>query len=310
MPACAYLPGGERLDNGAKEDYGEECKWHARSSIEFGGSRLYGGALICEDAFGAGLQVSKAIDTSERRLLMERRHLLIIGAPRSGTTLLATMISRHTEIGVLNEDNARAMRRLLGKAVVGNKLCIPNQIEMKKRHPLHLQLWKKLGLTREYQKSDFSIEEYLALPNVRLIAIIRDGNDAISSGMRRGHKSFGGAAYRWCRAVEIIHDLKARYPDLVWVVSFESLVLHPRENMERVAAFVNVNYQERMLEGPLYNPRYPESGMNEEKVNRSNKEHIDFRIAERFPAAARRYQELLAFCEPVAEANTPRVRRA
>jgi Sulfotransferase family len=46
---------------------------------------------------------------------MELSHLLIIGAPRSGTTLLATMISRHTEIAVLNEDKGWALRRVLGK---------------------------------------------------------------------------------------------------------------------------------------------------------------------------------------------------
>jgi hypothetical protein len=241
---------------------------------------------------------------------MERRHLLIIGAPRSGTTLLATMVSRHTEIGVLNEDSGRAIRRVLGKAIAGNKLCTPNQIEMKKRHPLQLQLWKKLGLTREFQKSEFSIEEYLTLPNIQIIAIVRDGNDAISSGMRRGNKSFGGAAYRWCRAVEIIHELKTRYPDLVLVVSFESLVLHPGANMERIADFLKVNYQDRMLDGPVFNPRYPESGMNQEKVNRSKKERIDYRIAERFPAAARQYRELLAFCEIVAATTAPHAQRA
>jgi hypothetical protein len=236
---------------------------------------------------------------------VERRHLLILGAPRSGTTLLATMISRHTEIGILNEDRGWAMRRLLGKAIVGNKRCIPNQIEMTRRNPLHIRLWKTMGLTREYQKSEFSIEEYLRLPHIQLIALIRDGNDVISSVMRRGKKSFPGAAYRWCRAIEIIHQLKTRNPELVLVVSFEDLVLHPRENMERVAGFLKVDYQDRMLEGPVYNPWYPENGMNEEKVNRSKKEQIDFRIAERFPAAERQYRELLRLCETVA-ATDPR----
>ncbi|HEX2228509.1 MAG TPA: sulfotransferase, partial [Candidatus Binatia bacterium] len=77
--------------------------------------------------------------------MKELRHLLILGAPRSGTTLLATMISRHTEIGILNEDRGWAMRRLLGKTVVGNKRCVPNQIELKKRHPLHFRFLKTLG---------------------------------------------------------------------------------------------------------------------------------------------------------------------
>jgi sulfotransferase family protein len=228
---------------------------------------------------------------------VDRNHLLIIGAPRTGTTLLATMISRHTEIGVLNEDKGWSMRRLLGKTVVGNKRCIPNQIELRRPTLLHMRLWKKLGLAKEYQSSQFSIEDYLTLPAIKIIGIIRNGNDSVSSGMRRGNKSFRGACYRWCRAIEIIHELKTRFPELVLVVSFEDLVLHPRENMVRVAEFLKVEYQERMLEGPVYNPWYPESGMNEEKVNRSQREKIDFKLGELFPASERQYRELLQLCQ-------------
>jgi hypothetical protein len=238
---------------------------------------------------------------------MERRHLLIIGAPRSGTTLLATMISRHTEIGVLNEDKGWMMRRLLGKAIVGNKRCIPNQIDITKRNWFHIRLWKKLGLAKEYPTSQFSIEDYFSLPHIQVIALIRDGNDVILSGMRRGKKKFRGAAYRWCRAIEIIHEIKTQYPEQVLLVSFEDLVLRPKENMGRIARFLKVEYQDRMLEGPVYNPWYPESGMNEEKVNRSKKEQIDFKISERFPTAERRYRELLQLCETVAMIETRHV---
>lgn len=227
---------------------------------------------------------------------MERRHLLIIGAPRTGTTLLATMISRHTEIAVLNEDKGWSMRRLLGKLIVGNKRCIPNQIEMKRSGRLHIRLWKKIGVAKEYQSSQFSIEDYLTLPHIKVIAIIREGNDAILSGIRRGKKSFRGAAYRWCRAIEIIHELTLRFPETVLVVSFEDLVIHPKENMERVAAFLDVDYQDRMLEGPVYNPWYPESGMNEEKINRSQKEKIDYNLPKLFPSADAQYHKLLSLC--------------
>lgn len=227
---------------------------------------------------------------------MEHRHLLIIGAPRTGTTLLATMISRHTEIAVLNEDKGWTMRKLLGKSIVGNKRCIPNQIELKRRSKLYIRLWKKIGVAKEYQSSQYSIEDYLTLPHIKVIGIIRDGNDAISSGMRRGKKGFQGAAYRWCRAIEIIHELKTRLPQQTLVVSFEDLVMYPRENMERIAVFLGVDYQDRMLEGPIYNPWYPETGMNREKVNRAKKEHIDFKLGELFPAAISQYRELLSLC--------------
>lgn len=225
---------------------------------------------------------------------METGHLLILGAPRSGTTLLATMIGRHTEIGILNEDRGWTMRRILGKSIVGNKRCIPNQIEMKKRSVLHLRLFKAIGWAKEYQSSEYSIEDYLSLPEIRIIGLIRDGNDVVSSVMNRSEKAFRVASYRWRRSIDIIHELKSRHPRIVLVISFEDLLLNPQANMERIAAFLGVEYQERMLEGPRYNPWYGESELNLGKVNRAKKQQIDFHLSSRFPATYRKYQELLS----------------
>ena len=105
------------------------------------------------------------------------------------------MISRHTEIAVLNEDKGWALRRLLGKTIVGNKRCVPNQIELKKPSRLHFRFLKELGIAKEYQSSEFSIEDYLTLPNIKVIGLIRGGNDVISSVMGRSEKGFRVASY-------------------------------------------------------------------------------------------------------------------
>lgn len=220
-------------------------------------------------------------------------HLLILGPPRSGTTLLAAMVSRHTEIGILNENKSWAMRQLLGKVVVGNKRCIPNQIELKKRGRLSLRFFKTIGLAKEYQSSEYSIEDYLTLPNIRILCLIRSGDDVISSIMRRGEKNFSVAAYRWRRAIEIIHYLNQTYPQSTLVVSFEDLIMQPREMMERIATFLGVEYQERMLEGPKYNPWYSETGLDKSKVHRANRENLDFKLQERFPADFEKYRGLV-----------------
>jgi sulfotransferase family protein len=225
---------------------------------------------------------------------MERGYLLILGAPRSGTTLLATMVGRHSEIGLLNEDKGWAMKSVLGRRVVGNKRCVPNQIEMYRPKFYQMRFLKVLGLIDEYPSSQYSIIEYLALPNAKILGLIRDGNDVISSITNRSEKSQRVASYRWCRAVEVIHDLKRNYTDRVLVVSFEDIVLNPQRNMERVALFLGLEYEDRMLEGPAYNPWYDETALNTEKVNRSEKERIDFHLESEFPDAYRKYQELLS----------------
>lgn len=226
-----------------------------------------------------------------------KQHLLIIGAPRSGTTLLTAMIGRHREVALLNEDKGWAMRSIVSKRVVGNKRCIPNQIELKKRGIFQLRLFKELGLIREYQSSRYSIEDYLQLPDIKIIAIIRDGNDVISSIIRRSEKDFKGASYRWCRAIEIVYELKTRYDDKVMIVSFEDLVVHPEANMKRAASFLGLDFEEEMVEGYKYNPYYPEGGLNREKVHRSEREAIDFGLAEKFPSICRKYRELVAMAK-------------
>jgi hypothetical protein len=64
--------------------------------------------------------------------------------------------------------------------------------------------------------------------------------------------------------------------------------------MERIAAFLGVEYQERMLEGPRYNPWYGESELNLNKVNRAKKQQTDFHLPARFPATYQKYEELLS----------------
>jgi len=46
--------------------------------------------------------------------------------------------------------------------------------------------------------------------------------------------------------------------------------------------------------------------MNEEKVNRSKKERIDFKLAEQFPVVQGQYQELLSFCQTAATSEPMR----
>ena len=203
------------------------------------------------------------------------------------------MIGRHSEVAMLNEDREWAMRKIVGKQVVGNKRCIPNQIELRKKNSSALRLFKRLGLIDEYQSSRYSIQDYLGLPDIRIIGLTREPNDVISSIIQRNRKTFRVAASRWCRAIEIMDHLSTNYPDLFMLVSFEHLVLHPRRNMRRIAGFLGIDYQATMLEGPMYNPWYPEAGLNRQKVNRAARENCDFQVPEKFPAVYAKYQRLL-----------------
>ncbi|MCG8604312.1 sulfotransferase, partial [bacterium] len=175
-----------------------------------------------------------------------RRHLLITGAPRSGTTLLTTMIGRHDEVGLLVEDRRFTFVQIASKTVVGNKLCVPGQITFEEE-------WKAGGSS--YSK--YPIEKYLQLPNFKMIMIIRHGNRIISSIVKRADKPVDVAVQQWKRSVEIMAALKQRLSEDALVVSYERLLSDAENQMRRVSEFLQIDFQPKMLEGYKYNFVYP-----------------------------------------------------
>jgi hypothetical protein len=223
-----------------------------------------------------------------------RRQVLLLGAPRSGTTLLATMIGRHTDVGMLNEDPGRGIGKVLGKAVTGNKLCVPNQIRLGSHGSARLRWLKKMGLATEAPASIYSIEDYLALPNLKVLAIIRDGNDTVASMMTRGKNRLRKATRRWSEAIETIYTLRRRYGSRVLIVGFDDVVLHADSVLHRICSFLDIEFQERMLDGQRYNPFYPQAGLDREKTRARTDKKVDLDLGRIAPRALAMYQELMA----------------
>ena len=228
------------------------------------------------------------------RLPGRRRYLLLIGAPRSGTTLLAAMIGRHTDVGMLNEDVGRGFRKIMSKPLTGNKLCVPNQIRMSRRGLSRFRWLKKLGLVHEAPKSRFCIEDYLELPNLKVVAIIRDGSDSISSMVARGRNRLSKAARRWSEAMITIYQLRERYRNRVFVLVFDDLILQPENSMRKVCEFLDLPFEERMLEGHKFNSRYPSTGLDVSKTQQAKQHKSDLRLAELVPKGHAMYQRLVA----------------
>ncbi|HKY09388.1 MAG TPA: sulfotransferase [Candidatus Binatia bacterium] len=228
-----------------------------------------------------------------KRSRLRRDHVLVIGAPRSGTTLLATMIGSHSDVGMVNEDvDVRAMGRVLGRPFTGVKLCVPNQIRLEKKSHFGSQLLKKLGLIAEAPKAYFSITEYLSFPNLKVIGIIRDGNDSVHSMMVRGKSKLKKAARRWGEAIETIHIVKQRYGDRVLVVSFDDLVLEPEATIRATCEFLGLSFEDRMLRGHKLNPYYPQAGLDQEKAHRSDDQRPDLNLEKIVPLACQLYREM------------------
>ncbi len=222
-------------------------------------------------------------------------YLLIVGSPRSGTTLLASMIGVHPDVAMLIEDRFFGVKRLTGKKVLANKLCIPNQVELTKRANYVTRALKKIGLAVNYTSSRFSIQDYLALDGIKILAITRDGNDVISSIMKRGKKERKIAEERWSRAIEIIYELNTKYPEKTITISYEDLVNEPEIIIKKVAGFIGIDFQPVMLEGYKHNILYPgETGIDKTKAFKSKTTITaggSFKIS---PASEGLYQKLLS----------------
>lgn len=136
---------------------------------------------------------------------------LVIGAPRSGTTLCASMIGAHPDVGMLFEDIGHGGKEVLGTKIWGNKLCIPNQITLDPL-PDDRSLWKRLedglraviGRPRmipRFSESypvphrQYTIHTYVE-QGARIVAMLRDPDHVVDSIRRRGSVSVEQGKHR------------------------------------------------------------------------------------------------------------------
>lgn len=225
-----------------------------------------------------------------------KQHLLVLGSPRSGTTLLASMLGHHTEIGMVNECLDFGIRYPIGSPISANKLCIPNQIELKRRGHRLVNIARRIGSvgqTTPMQRipwSCFSIQDHInRLDDLRFVLIIRDGDAVISSMIKRGSKSFATALHWWSRSIEVIDELHSTFPDRCLVLSFSDLVNEAEIQMRRVAHFLDIPFQERMLEGYRFNPTYP----GRKSIDKSKADSAEtFNLHQRVPSVVAKYRTL------------------
>lgn len=217
------------------------------------------------------------------------------------------MIGRHDDVAMLNEHFGHAIRELLSKPVVGNKLCIPNHIEMVEKRPRWLQLFGgKFLFDRLYHHGYFryrpeallSIEDYLRMKPLKIVGIVRDGSAVVSSIVRRGKQPREVAAYRWRRSIEILSELQARHDEKLLLLSFERLVSEPEETMQAITAHLGLPYQTKMLEGYAHTPNYSNQRIDASKATEPKEDELDVDIKQSQPDAFEKYSRLLTHCVP------------
>jgi hypothetical protein len=84
-------------------------------------------------------------------------------------------------------------------------------------------------------------------PDLKVIHLVRDGRDVVYSWMRTGRADLPLGASLWLRAVRAACAFGERHPSQYQEVRYEDLVRDPRPVLERLATFIGIGFDDRML---------------------------------------------------------------
>lgn len=206
--------------------------------------------------------------------MSESRPILIIGAPRSGTTLLATMLNAHPNIFLANESKllidflpdaeSRQDSVALADALVAEaqaravtRALSPSETTSEQDSDV-AQLLRRLFGTAAFQRGKRRWGEKTAVAYRRLPAIVRAFPDACYIGVERDlvgmSTSYARINPKWGASGALVHwiDFKrsiARqgrdFPILL--VDYESLVSTPERTLNEVCRFIGEDFDPAML---------------------------------------------------------------
>jgi hypothetical protein len=208
-----------------------------------------------------------------------RDYVFVVGCPRSGTTLLAVMLDRHTRLSVPPETSyfdevaprlavGEPLRRVLGAwpRLVELNLdpdAVLGQIgETETPAEVLAALLDLYAAGRGKARSGEKTPQHLphvprileAFPQARVVCLLRDGRDTALSlnAMPWWQGGLTAAVEMWRDSARWMEELSARHPDRFRVVRYEELVARPREVLGAVMDFVGETFELRQLD-----PRVP-----------------------------------------------------
>ncbi|MGC8625415.1 MAG: sulfotransferase family protein [Phycisphaerae bacterium] len=207
--------------------------------------------------------------------------IFISGFPRSGTTMVAAILDRHSAIAIPPETyffeamkgmrdmpsdsprpqlmdhllNAYGMRDL---GLQSNAVCpLLNGAEFKPKHifrailTAYQQQRSKPMIGEKTPRHMMQADKLLAwYPEAKMIFVIRDGRDAVASILKvpwRNHDIVRLHAATWRRYMAIACQIKQRFENRCIFVKYEDIVSRPEEQVRRLDQFCGVPFEAQQV---------------------------------------------------------------
>jgi sulfotransferase family protein len=206
------------------------------------------------------------------------RPVFIVGNPRSGTTSLATLMSRHSKIAIPSETQflckvlpcgislprKSASHKVLAEAMFSYYRMTDLELDQasfleyfKQYTPTYKNLFRA---TLEFytisqnkviagEKSPIHIF-YVPLilkwfPNAKIICIVRDGRDVVQSLMKVpwGHNNLLRYCADWSYSSRLIRGYLNHYPESVHLVKFDSLLVDAEATLLSICEFIGEKFE-------------------------------------------------------------------
>lgn len=98
-------------------------------------------------------------------------------------------------------------------------------------------------------------------PDSRVIWVVRDGRDAVLSLIKtpwKRHSNLSIHAWKWRRAMEFMLTSEAQYPNRIFRIKFENLVMNTKTELSRACDFIGIGFEPQQLDPAVHTDVVPQ----------------------------------------------------